>query len=126
MVLKLIGIAFVTIITSTLIKRQNSEIGTLITIVGGLMISLTLIDEGKIALDKFLAIGNGYNIGSNYILPALKILGIAYLTELASDLAEDTGNKFLSSKIIFGGKICVLIASLSVIKNLADILIGLL
>ena len=126
MIFKIIGIALITIITSTLVKKQNSEIGTLISLVGGLMISLLLIDEGKILIDNFIGLESGLNLGSDYLLPALKILGISYLTQLASDLAEDAGNKFLSNKIIIGGKVCVLVVGFNVIKNVFNILLGLL
>ena len=126
MIFKIIGIAIITIVVSAFVKRQNSEIGTIVSLVGGLIISLLLIDEGKRLLDDFIGIENNYNIGSGYVLTAIKILGIAYLTELASDLAEDSGNRFLSNKIILGGKVGVLIVSINVIKNVLETIAGLL
>ena len=126
MIFKIIGIAIITIILSLSVKRQNPEIGSLINLVGGLMISLLLIDEGKKLIDSFITMESGLNITGDYLMPALKILGIAYLTELASDLAEDLDNKFLSNKIIIGGKICVLLLSVNILKNVIDMLMSLI
>ena len=125
MIFKIIAIAIISVILSASIKRQNAEIASLISLAGGLMISLLLIDEGKKLIDSFSLLENEISAAETYILPALKILGISYLAELASDLAEDLGNKFLSNKIIMGGKICILALSVNIIKNIINLIMGL-
>ncbi|MBQ7579230.1 MAG: hypothetical protein IJT25_01720 [Clostridia bacterium] len=126
MIFKILGLSLITIISSTIVRQKNEEIGSLLSLAGGLMISLLIINEAKDLINNFVNFEYSLDIYSDYISPALKILGIAYLTEMASDLAEDSKNKYLSNKIILGGKICLLSISIKPIIKVFEMLMGLL
>ncbi|MBQ7452954.1 MAG: hypothetical protein IJS68_01655 [Clostridia bacterium] len=126
MIYKVIGTALVTIILSLSLKKNMPEISALINLSGGLIISLLAINSAKDVIDNFFNFSTNLKVGSSIIVPALKVLGIGYLTEFCSSLASDTGNNFLSDKIILAGKIVILGFSISSIKNLLVMVLNLI
>ena len=56
----------------------------------------------------------------------LKIIGVGYLVEFSADVCSDSGNVNIANHIILGGKILIFILAIPVIKNLLEIIIGLI
>ena len=51
----------------------------------------------------------------------LKIIGIGYLTEYSSSLANDAGCPSIAQKLQFGGKIVIFLMSISIVTSLIDV-----
>ncbi|MBQ8425197.1 MAG: stage III sporulation protein AD, partial [Clostridia bacterium] len=69
---------------------------------------------------------NLINFDYEYFSLILKIIGVGYITEFTADIADDFGNKTISSKVILGGKIVICAMSIPVIKSLLSLLLSLL
>ena len=104
MILKIVIVALITIFLSSSLKSINSEISSMVSVCGGLIIFLLVVGELSNIILSLGEIVNLSNLDSGVISLALKIIGVGYITEFASDVAEDFGNKTLSSKVILGGK----------------------
>ncbi len=126
MLFKVLGIGLVTIITYLTIKQYKPELALLVSIAGGLVISLLLVSEVEVIIDDFVNFGEFSGLGSNITTPILKVLGVGYITEFCSEIAEDSGNKLVASKIILGGKISILIIALPIVKMLISTIVSLL
>lgn len=126
MILKIVIVALITIFLSSSLKSINSEISSIVSVCGGLIIFLLVVSELSNIILSLAEIVNLSNLDSGVISLALKIIGVGYITEFASDVAEDFGNKTLSSKVILGGKIVICSMSLPIIKKLLTILLSLL
>lgn len=126
MLFKVLGIGLVTIISYLTIKQTKPELALILSISGGLVISLMLLDEAAIIIDSFVNFGENSGIGYKITTPILKVLGVGYITEFCGDLAEDSGNKFIASKIILGGKIAIMAIALPVVSELISSIMGLI
>lgn len=126
MILKIVIVALITIFLSSSLKSINSEISSMVSVCGGLIIFLLVVGELSNIILSLGEIVNLSNLDSGVISLALKIIGVGYITEFASDVAEDFGNKTLSSKVILGGKIVICSMSLPIIKKLLTVLLSLL
>ena len=67
-------------------------------------------------------ISENFYIDSDILKLSLKILGVGYSTEFITDIAEDMGNKIISSKILFAGKVVICVLTLPIIKRLFSLL----
>ncbi len=126
MLLKIIIISIICIFTSSIIKKYNSEISVLVNVCGGVIIFLLCAEQLKEIIDYFSNLYNITGVNFDFVTVLVKALGVGYITEFVADIAEDFGNKIISSKILLGGKIVLCGMTLPIIKKLLDLLFSLL
>ena len=68
----------------------------------------------------------GYGISDGQIKLLLKVLGISYLTQFGTAIAEDCGEKFIAQKIEFAGRVFILSLSVPILINLLNNILGLM
>ena len=71
-------------------------------------------------------ISSQIKVSQEVITPLFKVVGIGYITEFSADIADESGNKSISSKIIFGGKIAICMVALPIILKMLDAILSLL
>lgn len=126
MLLKILGVGFATIIINVLLKQYKPEFSVLSNVCGGLLIYLIVMSEGQKIIEEFVGVLSLSNIKLDVVSPILKVLGIGYITEFTSDIAEDAGNKSVSNKVVLGGKIAICVSALPVIKELINTIFSLI
>lgn len=124
MLLKIIGIGILTVISALLVKELKPELSFLITLAGSLIILLTVFSTMTNVVSLFNKLVSKTNINSELFLVILKVIGIAYLTEFASNICSDVGNSSIANKIILGGKIAIILKCYPILSTLVDIIIG--
>lgn len=122
---KIIGIGFVTLIVTTILKEYKKEYAIFAVLIGGAIIIFFSINtlENIINFIKDLTENSSYN---NFIELLLKITGISILTEYAVSLCKDCGESAIANKIDFGSKILVISLSIPVISTTLESLTNLL
>ena len=126
MILKVIIIAIICIFITSLIKSYNAEFATMVSICGGVLIFLMLTDEIKNIIENFVSLYDLTDLKFDFLSVILKIIGVGYVVEFTADIAEDFGNKAISSRVILGGKIVICGMALPVIKSLLTLLLSFL
>lgn len=121
LILKVIGVAMLTLVGATLIKPYRPEYALLISIAGGGAVLFITVS----AIESYFSVLSGifYDAGLNpeYFSVALKAVGIGYLTEFAADIAADSGQTSLSSKITLAGRTVILILALPIINDIISL-----
>jgi len=125
MIVKIAIIALISIFISSSLKNYSKDFSIFVNITGGILIFLLCIDELTNIILYFSEMYNLINIDSRYLTFVLKIIGVGYITEFTADIAEDFGNKSISSKVILGGKIIICGMSIPIIKDLLSLLLSL-
>lgn len=77
-------------------------------------------------IDSMIQISENISISSDVISPIVKVLSIGYITEFSADIADDAGNKSISSKILFGGKIAICVVAVPIVINMLNAILSLL
>ena len=126
MIIKIIAISLVTIIVSSVIKQYRSDISLLINICGVVLVVMLSLDGLNTIIDNMINISDSITVSQSIITPLIKVMGIGYITEFSADIAEDAGNKSISSKIIFGGKIAICAVALPIVINMLNAILSLL
>lgn len=126
MITKIIAIALTTVVVSSIIKQYRADISLLINICGAILIVLLSLDGIGNIIDGIIQISDTAKVSQSIINPIIKVLGIGYITEFSADVADDAGNKSISSKIIFGGKIAICAVALPIVIDMLSAILSLL
>lgn len=124
-IIKIIGIGFICLILTMILKEYKKEYAIYATLIGGAIIIFLSMDTLKNIIDFINNLSiNGYN--HEFISLLLKVTGIAILTEYAVSVCKDSGENAIASKIDFGGKIIIISLSIPVISSSLETLTKLL
>ena len=123
---KIVGVGLLTLICYVVVKPIKPDIAIFISLAGGCVILIFCIDSLVSVISAITGIFEKTGLNNSLFKSILKIIGIGYLTEFASGLCIDSGNSSLSDKILFAGKLCILVLSLPIITNLLNIIVEIL
>jgi len=126
MLLKIFAIGIITIVSSLLIRQYKSDISLLINICGGLIIMYMILGGLTSVINDISFISDSSYISSSVITVIVKVIFASYLTEFCADIAEDSGNKFVATKVLIGGKVAICIMAFPIIKTLFQTIIALI
>lgn len=103
---------------AVVIRKDRPEYATLIILLVGFMIALKVMG----ILDGILTEIEGWStlLQENvvYVNLLLKLLGITYICEFASNICKDAGYGTLSSHVELFGKVIIMVSGLPVIKTM--------
>ena len=125
-IVKVIGIAFLTLIFTIILKQYRKDFAIYVVIVGGALILLSSLETFKNIIDFINRLSNKSNISSDFIKLLIKITSISILLEFAISICKDSGESAIANKIDLGGKIIVISMSIPVISTMLNGLLELL
>lgn len=102
------------------IKSIRPEIGLAIGLVSGLMLAMYGLREMKQILDVFETIRSYSGISKSYFQILLKLIGISFLCEFASNICKDSGQATIGKQIEFIGKLSILVVSIPIFRTLLE------
>ena len=116
----LVVLAVVVAIFSVSFKNIKSEYGILLCV--AVCILLFVYGVGKLSeiLIAIETIKNYIGIDSVYIEIIVKIIGISYITEFASDVCKDCNYSAVANQVQIFGKLTVITISLPVVVTLFE------
>lgn len=123
---KIIGLAVITAIVSVILKTVKPELAFATILVGVILILTAALDLLKETFLIFEELSVVTGIDDSLIKILLKIVGVGYLTEFASELLTDFGSQSLSSKVELCGKITIFSLSVPIFRSLITLLTDLL
>ena len=116
-IFKIIGVAFITSLTSVLLRATKPELSFAVTVTGVIVILLFLIDSLKSTLAVFATIVKVTGIENGILKILLKIVGVGYITEFGAGILNDFGSNAVADKVVLGGKITIVMLSLPIIEG---------
>ncbi len=125
-IIKIIGIGFLTLIITIILKETKKEYAIYAVLIGGAIIIFYAIDTIRSIITFIQDLSNNSNYNNAFISLLLKITGISILTEYAVSICKDVGESSIANKIDFGGKIIVISLSIPVISTTLETLTKLL
>ena len=119
-------LAIAGLFAALVIKKDRPEFATLIIMLVSFFIAIRVLTVLETAIGEF---ENWESIlGGNiaYISLLLKIIGITYVCDFASNLCKDSGYSALSSHIELFGKVAIMGAGFPIIRIMIDMLEGMM
>ena len=128
-IFQLIGIAFVTAVAAILVKSTKPELAVVITIAGSIILLLFVLEVFRGSISLFTDIAQATGLDATIVKTLLKMVGIGYLVEFSAGILNDFGQNSLADKLIFCGKILILVLAVPVLESILALvgeLIGLI
>lgn len=122
-IIQLVLISMVASIIYIILKDIQPTFAFLILLLTSIFIISVVINQINTIIQLLQAIGERASIESSYIYTILKIIGIAYVTELGANIVKDAGLASVASKLELAGKIFILLLAIPIITAVIDIVI---
>ena len=124
--LKIVAIAVICALVLIYLKSINSEFFSVAMLGAGVIITALGIEYLTDTLSFVNNLIQSTGINRKYFAVILKITAIAYVVEFGAGIIEDLGLKNVADKLLFVGKLAIIIAAMPVITAVFDLLSGLL
>lgn len=101
-------------------RNQKPEYGIVVSISGCLIIMGFVLNKLSGILRSVKQIQSYIGMNEEYYFILIKIIGITYLAEFASDICKETGHLSVGSFIELAGKLSIMALSMPIILALLD------
>ena len=124
-IFKIIAVGLITTVCVVILKQVKPELCIFVGIAGSLVIIFLILQSLNVVLIDYKSLLEKTGMKTGLLLCVLKVIGVGYLVEFASGICVEAGVKVVADKILFAGKILILIMCLPVFENLIEIIIEL-
>ena len=121
-IFQLVGIAFVTAVAVLLLKGTKPELAFAVTVAGSIILLLFVFEVFKGSVSIFGDIASETGIDSSLVKILLKMVGIGYLVEFSAGILNDFGQNAVSDKLVFCGKILVLVLAVPILESVLSLI----
>jgi stage III sporulation protein AD len=125
-IVKIIGIAFLSVIVILILKQYRPEFALYVSILAGAFIVLMSVGKVEGIINLLTSLANSTSVNGQFLEILLKITGIAFLTEFAVSICKDSGETAIASKVDLGGKVIIIAISIPIISSLLETVIQVL
>ena len=105
--IQVVGVGVVGAVIALLLKEVKPNFALFVVLSTCVIISLIVINKCANILEQINKVLAGINYSSKIIECALKVIGIGYIIEFASDIIEESGMVSIAKKIVLAGKIII-------------------
>lgn len=125
-IIKIVGIAFITLIVVIILKQYKPEFAMYASILGGAIILFMSLGKitGIIQLLESISLKTAIN--GEFLGILIKITGIAFLTEFAVSVCKDAGETAIANKVDLGGKVIIIAISIPIVSALLETVVKVL
>ena len=121
MIFRIVGISLIGVIVVLVLRSAKPEFAVFATIATGIVILVTLMSTLTQVILAFDGIIEKSGLDEGIFAAVLKIIGIGYLTEYSSSIANDAGCGSIAEKLQLGGKVVIFLVSISIVTSLVDV-----
>lgn len=125
-IFKVIGVGIIAAMLASFLKPQRPEIAMLIIICAGVVIFSITVPYINSLFSVFRDISAQAGIESNYLAVVIKIIGIAYVAQISSEICRDAGQGSVAIKIEIAAKLIIVVMSIPVMYKMLSVVTQLL
>lgn len=121
LVFKIIGIGICGTVLALTVKQYRPELAIAVPVLSAAAILLLCVPYLSSVLTMFQNIAEESGIDTAYVKIVIKIIGVAYICQFASDICKDSGESSIAGKIELGGKVVIITLSMPIIYGLLEL-----
>lgn len=124
---KIVALSIVAVLLITILKSvKKDDFALIVTIVTAVILfTFVLVKlESITSLLESLVQKSGINKG--YLTLLLKVTGISYVIELATNICKDAGNSAIASKVEMFGKISIVVLTIPILTSVISTVLNIL
>lgn len=108
------------------LKSTKPEYAVYLSVATGVFLLFLAAQKLEIVVESVRLIQSSISIKTSYIQVLLKIIGITYISEFASDICKDAGYATIAGQIGVFAKLSILAVSMPIVTALLDTIHGFL
>ena len=124
-IFKIVAVGLITTICVVILRQIKPELSIFVGIAGALVIIFLILSSLTTVFGDYKTLIDKTGLNNGVFASVLKVIGVGYLVEFAAGICSEAGVKLVAEKILFAGKILILILCMPVFKNLIEIIIQL-
>lgn len=121
-IVQIVLIALIASLLFMLLKNVQPTFSFFILMITSIFILTIIIKQVAIILTLLNTLGAKAEINSTYLQTILKIIGIAYITELGANVTKDAGLSSVASKVELAGKMFIILLSIPIISAVIEMI----
>ena len=121
-IFKVAGIGIAAAGMAVFVKNWKPEISMQVSLVAAVVIFAAVIPYLGRIIYMLKDIADKAGVEGEYISLILKVIGIAYVVQFASELCSDAGETAIASKIEFAGKVIIMTLSMPAVYSLMGVI----
>ena len=125
-IFKIVVFAMSSCLLCVLLKQYKPEYSFAVSLAAGIIIILYVLPALAGVFNSVDAFIQKANVNTVYIKTAVKIMGLSYITQFASEMCRDAGENALATGIETCGKILMLALSLPIAEALFTMIEGII
>ncbi|HLR62437.1 MAG TPA: stage III sporulation protein AD [Lentibacillus sp.] len=123
-IIQIVVIGIIASILYIILKEINASFAFFLVLTTAILIFLAIIQQIGIIFKMIESLANKANVDGMYMATILKIIGIAYITELGANLTRDAGLSSVAAKIELAGKIFILLLAVPIITAVIEAILS--
>lgn len=120
-IIALSAAAIVAAAVCIVMRRYNSEYSMFVSVAFSAIVFAVILSAITPVTNFIKELTEISGINNEYITILLKSLAVCYITQIASDCCNDSGESAIASKIDFAGKIALLLISVPLFEGILGI-----
>lgn len=125
-IVQVVGLAIVSVVLLLVIRQQRPEVAVLLGLAVGLAVFLMVAQRLAAILDFLRDLASRAQVDSLYLNTILKIVGIAYMAEIGTQVCHDAGENSVASKVELAGKILILVLAMPIVMAILETILKVL
>lgn len=122
-IVQIVLLALVASLLFMMLKNVQPTFSFFILMVTSIFILFIIIKQVGVILTLISTLGEKAQIDSFYLQTILKIIGIAYITELGANITRDAGLSSVASKVELAGKMFIIFLSIPIISAVVELIV---
>ena len=123
-VFRAVGTAVITALLALMLRSVRPELAMQTAIAGGLVVLLMAVGELAGVYPELRETLAELGAGEGLLMPAVRVIGIAYMTGIGAELCRDAGENALAMKTEICGRAMLLSAAAPVLVSFVSMLAG--
>ncbi|MBS4786419.1 MAG: stage III sporulation protein AD [Clostridiales bacterium] len=116
-----VGAGLICAVLAVVLGQYRPEYRTLVSLGAGVLILMLVLENILPAVQQIESVFSLTGMDLNYGEILMKVVGICFFTQLASDVCRDAGEGSAASKIEFAGRCAVLVISLPLFTEVLEL-----
>lgn len=126
-IFKVVAFSIVVVLIITILKSVKKEdFALIVTIIAALSLFAVVLVKLESITDLLNSIVNKSGINKEYLTLLLKVSGISYVIELATNICKDAGNSSVASKVEMVGKVSIVVLTIPILTAVISTILEIL
>ncbi len=125
-VVKLVGFGIGAALLALTLRQSRPEMALMVSLAAGLMLFVSVVGHLSDIIGAMQSLAARAGLEGSALSLLLRIIGVAALCELGSQLCRDAGEGGIAAKVELGGKLMVMVMAMPVAMALVELVLGVL